>query len=291
MRQNGYEYDIRARLKANQRDLKSNFDNFYITNINNKLIKLSDIATLVESKEAAKIDRQDRGRYIQITAGLSPNAGLGNAIDDIEKILKSDGELKLPPEIRYSFSGDSENMQDMLTQMKFAMLMSILFIYLILASLYESFVMPFTILLSLPLALCGVFFGLFITGEAISIFTILGLFMLLAVVSKNAILLIDFTNHLIEQGKSRSEALIEAGKIRLRPILMTTFALIAGTIPVAIGMSEVSKPRTGMGVAIIGGLISSTILTLVVVPAVFSYIDRFRIWAKEKLAKIILRKP
>jgi HAE1 family hydrophobic/amphiphilic exporter-1 len=288
-RQNGYEYDIRARLKPEQRNLKDNFNNLYVTNINNKFVKLSDVATLVTSKEAAKIDRQDRGRYIQITAGLAPSVGLGNVIDDIEKILKSNGELKLPPEIRYSFSGDSENMQDMMTQMKFAMFMSILFIYLILASLYESFVTPFTILLSLPLALCGVFFSLFITGEAISIFTILGLFMLLAVVSKNSILLIDFTNHLIEQGRSRSEALIEAGKIRLRPILMTSFALIAGTIPIAIGMSEVSKPRTGMGIAIIGGLISSTILTLVVVPAVFSYIDRFRIWIKIKLAKIILK--
>jgi len=109
-----------------------------------------------------------------------------------------------------------------------------------------------------------------------------------AVAGKNSILLIDFTNHLIDKGYSRTDALIAAGKIRLRPILMTSFALIAGTLPVAIGLSEVSKPRTGMGVAIIGGLITSTILTLVVVPAVFSYIDNFRIWAKNKLTKIVI---
>ena len=305
LRQNGYEYDIRARIQPDQRDLKANFNNFYITNVNNKLIKLSDIATLQESKKAARIDRQDRARYIQITAGLAPKAGLGNVIADVEKIfageecsLKADGScqnaagvavdnLKLPSEIRYSFSGDSENMQEMLNSMGFALFISILFIYLILTSLYESFVTPFTILLALPFALCGVFFGLFITGESINIFTILGIFMLVAVAGKNSILLIDFTNHLIEQGKSRSEALVMAGKIRLRPILMTSFALIAGTLPVAIGMSEVSKPRTGMGVAIISGLISSTILTLIVVPAVFSYIDRFRVAAKNQFSKII----
>ena len=305
LRQNGYEYDIRARIQPDQRDLKANFNNFYIANVNNKLIKLSDIATLQESKKAARIDRQDRARYIQITAGLAPKAGLGNVIADVEKIfageecsLKADGScqnaagvavdnLKLPSEIRYSFSGDSENMQEMLNSMGFALFISILFIYLILTSLYESFVTPLTILLALPFALCGVFFGLFITGESINIFTILGIFMLVAVAGKNSILLIDFTNHLIEQGKSRSEALVMAGKIRLRPILMTSFALIAGTLPVAIGMSEVSKPRTGMGVAIISGLISSTILTLIVVPAVFSYIDRFRVAAKNQFSKII----
>ena len=287
LRQNGYEYDIRTKLKADQRDIRKNFNNFYISNVNNKLIKLSDVALLEESTEAARIDRQDRGRYIQITASLAPKAGLGNVISNVEKTFLSEGDLKLPSEIRYNFSGDSENMQEMIDSMKFALFISILFMYLILASLYESFVTPFTILLALPFALSGVFYGLFITGESISIFTILGIFMLVAVASKNSILLVDFTNHLIEQGKSRSEAIITAGKVRLRPILMTSFALIAGTLPVAIGLSEVSKPRSGMGVAIISGLISSTILTLIVVPAVFIYIDRFRIWSKAKLAKII----
>ncbi len=120
-----------------------------------------------------------------------------------------------------------------------------------------------------------------------NIFTMLGIFILIAVFGKNSILLIDFTNQLIENGGTRSEALIEAGKIRLRPILMTSFVLIAGTLPVAIGLNESSAQRTAMGVTIIGGLISSTALTLIVVPAVFSYIDCFRIWIKEKLWKVV----
>lgn len=285
-REGGWEYDVRVRLKPEQRDLKSNFDKIYVPNLNQKLIRLSDIAVTEEGLEPATINREDRGRYIQITAGLAPGAGLGDVMADIEKMFV-EGDLKTPADIRYTFVGDSENMQDMQNSMGFALFLAILFIYLILTSLYESFITPFTILLALPLALCGVSYGLFLMDESVNIFTMLGIFLLIGVSGKNSILLIDFTNHLIEQGKSRSEALVTAGKMRLRPILMTSLALIAGTLPVAIGLSETASQRTAMGVAIIGGLISSTILTLVVVPAVFSYIDRFKIWIKTKLWKMV----
>ncbi|NBX52513.1 MAG: efflux RND transporter permease subunit [Proteobacteria bacterium] len=286
LRQNGLEYNIRVRLKPEQRDIKDNFNNIYVPNLNNKLIRLADIAKTEEDIEPATINRQDRGRYIQITASLAPKIGLGNLIADYEKQFK-DGELKMPNSVRFSFSGDSENMQDMISSMNKALLLSIVFIYLILTSLYESFVVPFTILLALPLAFCGAFYALYITGESVNIFTMLGIFMLVSVSGKNSILLIDFTNRLIDEGKSRTEALIIAGRVRLRPILMTSIALIVGTLPVAIGFTETASMRTSMGVAIIGGLISSTLLTLVVVPAVFSYIDRFRIWIKAKLWKMV----
>lgn len=287
-RQNGLEYDLRVRLQEDQRDLRKNFNNVFVPNVNQKLIRLSDIAEGKESQEAATINRQDRGRYIQITASLAPKAGLGDIIDDVTKTF-NDGEAKLPNDIRYKFSGDSENMKNMVESFKTAMLIALIFIYLILASLYESFITPFTILLALPLALCGAFLAVFIAGESLNIFTFLGIFLLLGVSGKNSILLVDFAHQMIDEGLSRKEALIRAGVVRLRPILMTSFALIAGTIPVAIGISEAAKPRTSMGVAIIGGLISSTILTLIVVPAVFSYIDRFRLWLKEKFAPFINR--
>ncbi len=285
-RQNGLEYDLRVRLQEDQRDLRANFNKIYVPNVNQKLIRLSDIAEGRETQEAATINRQDRGRYIQITASLAPKAGLGDVIDDVTKIF-NDGETKLPTDIRYKFSGDSENMQNMMQSFKTAMLIALIFIYLILASLYESFITPFTILLALPLAMCGAFLGLLVTGEAINIFTFLGIFLLLGVSGKNSILLVDFAHQMIAEGKTRKEALIRAGVVRLRPILMTSFALIAGTIPVAIGISEAAKPRVSMGIAVIGGLISSTILTLIVVPAVFSYIDRFRLWLKEKFAPFV----
>ena len=286
LRQNGLEYNIRLRLKPEQRDIKDNFNMIYVPNINNKLIRLADIAETEEDIEPATINRQDRGRYIQITASLAPKIGLGNLIDDFQKQF-AEGDLKMPSDVRFSFSGDSENMQDMISSMNKALLLSIVFIYLILTSLYESFVVPFTILLALPLAFCGAFYALYIMGESVNIFTMLGIFMLVSVSGKNSILLIDFTNRLIDEGKSRTEALVIAGRVRLRPILMTSIALIVGTLPVAIGFSETASMRTSMGVAIIGGLISSTLLTLVVVPAVFSYIDRFRIWIKAKLWKMV----
>jgi len=286
LRQKGLEYDVRLRLKPEQRDLETSFNKIYVPNLNYKLIRLSDVAASAQGIEAATINRQDRGRYVQITAGLAKGVGLGDVIADIENRF-AEGELKLPSDVRHSFSGDSENMQDMQSSMKFALIIAIIFIYLILSSLYESFITPFTILLALPLAFCGAFYALFITGASVNIFTMLGIFMLVGVAGKNSILLIDFANRLLEQGKSRNEAMIMAGKMRLRPILMTSFALIAGTLPIAIGFSETASSRTAMGIAIIGGLISSTILTLVVVPAVFSYIDRFRVWIKARLEKIV----
>ncbi len=287
-RQNGIEYDIRLRLQENQRNLRENFNNIYVPNVNQRLIRLSDISYGRETVEAATVNRQDRGRYIQITASLAPNAGLGDVIKDVEKIFKSQ-ESKMPSDVRYKFSGDSENMQNMFSSFKAAMLVAIIFIYLILASLYESFITPFTILLALPLALCGAFIALGITGQPLNIFTFLGIFLLLGVSGKNSILLVDFANQMIAQGKSRKQALIDSGLVRLRPILMTSFALIAGTIPVAIGVSDASKPRISMGIAIIGGIVSSTLLTLVVIPAVFSYIDRFRLWIKSKTARFVNR--
>ncbi len=182
-------------------------------------------------------------------------------------------------------------MRDMMTSAVIAIGFAIIFIYLILSSLYGSFVTPVTILLALPLALCGAFYALFFFNESMNIFAILGVFLLLGVAGKNSILLVDFANQMMrDEGMSRNDAILKAGLTRLRPILMTSFSLIAGTLPVAIGISEASKTRTAMGWTIVGGMISSTLLTLVVVPAIFSYIDRYRVWSKKRAAQIFLPK-
>jgi HAE1 family hydrophobic/amphiphilic exporter-1 len=185
--------------------------------------------------------------------------------------------------VTYAFVGQAESFNELVESMATAGILAIVFIYLVLASLYESFVTPFTIMLVLPLAACGAFIALFVTRQSLEINSMIGCILLLGVATKNSILLVDTANQLIDSGMKRTEALIKSGKMRLRPILMTTFALIAGMLPVAIGLNEASKQRTSMGIAIIGGLISSTLLSLVVVPAAFVYIDRFRLWAKGKL--------
>lgn len=164
--------------------------------------------------------------------------------------------------------------------MAIAMALGVLFIYLVLSSLYESFILPFTIMLVLPLALCGAFIALFLTQHSLDLFSMIGCVMLLGVATKNSILLVDYTLQLKQSGLPERDAIIKAGRTRLRPILMTSFALIAGMLPVAIGLNEASKQRTSMGIAIIGGLISSTFLTLLIIPAAYGYIERFNQWIK-----------
>jgi HAE1 family hydrophobic/amphiphilic exporter-1 len=278
-REAGEEYDIRVRLQEDQRDLHRSFNDTYVPNINYNLVRLRDVASAVDATGPSKITRQDRSRYIQISGDITPGGkGMGGVMADLDKALKED--IKLPADMSYAYIGQAENFQELGDSMATAMLFGVLFIFLILASLYESFVTPLTIMLALPLAMCGSFVALAITRQSLDIFSMIGVIMLLGVATKNSILLVDYANQRTADGYPRAKAMIEAGKTRLRPILMTTMALIAGTIPIAIGLNEASRQRTSMGVAIIGGLISSTMLTLLVVPAAYLYIDRFRLWSK-----------
>lgn len=161
-----------------------------------------------------------------------------------------------------------------MVNMVIAMGLGVLLIYLVLASLYESFVTPLTILLALPLGISGALVALFVFGKTLDIFSMIGMVMLLGVVAKNSILLVDYTKQLMREGLEENEALLKACRIRLRPILMTSFALIAGMLPIAIGLSEIGSQRMSMGIGIIGGILSSTFLTLLAVPAAFGYVER-----------------
>ncbi len=286
-RENGVEYDIRVRLQDDQRNLERDFGQTKVSNINEKLIRLSDVTTPVKTTGPTKINRQDRMRYIQLNADIAPGGDLNALMADLRTKMASDPELKLPPGYTYAFIGQAENFQEMQSGMVMAMGLGILFIFLVLASLYESFVTPATIMLALPLAMCGSLVALAVSRESLNIFSMIGMVMLMGVSAKNSILLVDYANHQLREGKSRVEAMIIAGRTRLRPILMTTFALIFGMIPLAIGLNEASKQRTSMGWAIIGGLISSTLLTLIVVPVAFVYIDRFREWSNKGLKKLV----
>ena len=283
-RVNGLEYDIRTRLQEDQRNVNLNYSLYHVPNLNNNLVKLSDVTTKEEKTGPSKVNRQDRSRYIQIQADIAPGAGMGEVMKDIDQMLTKD--TPLPSGMRYAYVGQAESFMELVESMVTAIIFGVLFIFLVLSSLYESFVTPLTIMLALPLAFCGSMVALAITRESLNIFSMIGVIMLLGVAVKNSILLVDYASQLIRGGMERTEAMILAGKTRLRPILMTSLALIASTIPIAIGLNEASKQRTSMGVAIIGGLVSSTLLTLVVVPAAFSFIDDFRIWSGNKVKKI-----
>jgi HAE1 family hydrophobic/amphiphilic exporter-1 len=285
-REKGLEYDIRVRLRSDQRNLKERFTQTFVPNLNQTLIPLSAVAKPRELVGPASITRQDRGRYIQIGADIAPQGpGMAAVMADIEKeFAKKDGPLALPEGMSYRFVGQAENFAELASSMMLAVVLAIFFIYLVLASLYESFVTPLTIMLVLPLAACGAFFALALTRSSLDIFSMIGCIMLLGVATKNSILLVDYAQMKVLEGMDRKEAMLLAGKTRLRPILMTSLALIAGMLPIAIGLNEASRQRTSMGIAIIGGLISSTVLTLLVIPAAYSYVDRFRSWSNQ-LAK------
>ncbi|AOP35026.1 multidrug transporter [Leptospira tipperaryensis] len=272
-RENGVEYDIRVRLKEGQRDLKDNFYSSFVPNFNNRLIPIQNVAKAEETTGLATINRLNRNKSVEIYADVNPQGpGMGGAMEEVAKITQT--ELPLPAGVKIGYTGQAESFKEMGTSMAIAMGLGVLFIYMVLASLYESFITPIAIMLVLPLALCGAFIALFLTQKSLDIFSMIGLIMLIGVATKNSILLVDFTNQLLQKGMDMKEAIVEAGRERLRPILMTSFALVAGMLPIAIGLNEASRQRTSMGVAIIGGLISSTILTLVVVPAAFSYIEK-----------------
>ena len=281
----GEEYDIRVRLREDQRNLQENFNRILIPNINNRLIPLPNIVKGVEATGPANITRQDRGRYYQISADIAAaGPGMGAAIQDINKIFAT--EIKLPEGMSYKFVGQAENFGELISSMAIASGLGILFIYLVLASLYESFVTPFTIMLVLPLAMCGAFFALALTGASLDLFSMIGCVMLLGVATKNSIILVDYTNQQLQEGMNLRDAILLAGKNRLRPILMTSFALIAGFIPIAVGLNEASAQRTSMGIALIGGLVSSTLLTLIIVPAAYTYIERFRLFTNRVFYKL-----
>lgn len=278
----GLEYNVRVRLKPEQRELHQTYNETAVPNMMSppRLIPLKSIADGVDKLGLSTITRQNRTRVIQIFANISTGGAIGTAIDRTKELLS--GPIPLPRGVTYSFVGQADAYQDMVVNIIVAFVLSLIFIYLVLTSLYESFFTPITIYLALPPAMSGAFFALYITGKNLDMFSMIGCIMLLGLVTKNSILLVDFALEGVRSGLSRKEAITKAGLIRLRPILMTTFAMIAGTIPVAFGVGEAAKYRTGMGVGIIGGLVLSTLITLVMVPAVFEYIDKFREFVESK---------
>ncbi len=283
----GLEYDIRARVRPDQRDLRYTYTWTKVPNMHNMIVPLTAIADFKETTGKAKISRQDRAYVITISANMAPNGAVGNAMKAVQQMIKD--KYPLPNGVTYSFIGESESFDELLTGIQIAFILSIIFIFLVLASLYESFITPFTILLAIPPAMTGALLSLLITRFSLDMFSMIGMVMLMGLVTKNSILLVDFALEGVRAGVNRKEAVMRAGLKRLRPILMTTFAMMAGMLPLALGLGEGAKIKQSMGVAILGGLIVSTIVTLVVVPASFEYVDIFREFIESKFR--IKKKP
>jgi len=238
-----------------------------------KSIPLGHVARISPSVGPARIDHLDRERVIAVQANTQTRP-LSEVIRDITTRLHQ--QVQLPPGYTLRQGGETEDQQEVFGRIMTALLIAIMLMYFVLVVQFESFLDPLSILLSLPLSLIGVMLGLLVTGSTLNLMSMIGVILLVGIVAKNAILLIDFAKSSEESGMDRREALIQAGRIRLRPILMTTFALIAGMVPVAMGVGEGADFRAPLGIAVIGGVITSTLLTLLVIPTVYEILSGWR---------------
>jgi hydrophobic/amphiphilic exporter-1 (mainly G- bacteria), HAE1 family len=228
------------------------------------------------------LQRSDRLNSIKVTAFTAGRAA-GTVIAEIQEAVS---KAQMPEGVIVDYQGQAQQQKDAFGSLGLAMLIGFLLVYLIMVALYESVLYPLVVMFSIPVALIGAFLALALSMEVLSIFAIVGLIMLMGLVAKNGILIVDFTNHLKEQGYSLTEALVEAGRERLRPILMTTVAMIAGMLPIALSTGSGAEVKNGMAWVIVGGLSSSLLLTLVLVPTMYYIIDRL----KEKSGRLFAKK-
>ncbi len=239
------------------------------------MVTLREIARVAETNGAQQINRKEQLREVLVSANVFGRAA-GDAASELQQKLAG---IALPAGYRFTMGGSSKDIQESMFFASQALALAVVFIYLILASQFASFVQPLAIMVSLPLSLIGVVLALLLARSTLNIFSIIGFIMLMGLVTKNAILLVDFINHERRAGAERLRAVLAAGRIRLRPILMTTLAMIFGMIPLALGLGEGGEQRAPMGQAVIGGVITSGLLTLVVVPVIYTYLDDLVAWA------------
>lgn len=270
LREHDKEYDIRVRLAPEFRNDFAAIARTPLYAPTGAVVRARDIVRFEPEVGPTSIDREARRRQAKIGIELADRP-LGDVTNDVAKVMAG---IPMPPNFEWGFAGDVEMMQESAAAMGLALVLAIAFIYIVLASQFESFLEPFLIMISLPLALVGALLGILITGKNLGMPAMIGVVMLMGLVTKNAILLVDLTNQYVREGMGVRDAILKAGPIRLRPIMMTTVAMILGMLPSAMGSGEGSDFRSPISIATIGGLITSTLLTLVVVPVSYLLLAR-----------------
>jgi multidrug efflux pump subunit AcrB len=283
----GQNYDVNVQLPKSGRQKVSDLADLSVASSkldaagNPVMVPLRQVVEFVPSASPQVLKREALQRRVAIYAGVEGRPA-GDVMGDVQKAMKA---IDLPEGVRFKVGGEAEIMAETLQGFIAAIGIAVIFIYLVLASQFGSFLQPVAIMMSLPLSLIGVLVALLVTGSTLNVFSFIGIVMLMGLVTKNAILLVDFANHGQREGKGQLQAIMEAGQVRLRPIVMTTLAMIFGMLPMAIGMGDGAEMQAPMGRAVIGGVITSTLLTLVVVPVAYSYLDslgkRARRWFRK----------
>jgi HAE1 family hydrophobic/amphiphilic exporter-1 len=266
----GEDYDVEVRLAEGKRNDPDTIARLYVPRRDGGLVRLDNLVRIVEGETASRIDRLDRQRSVNLRGSIAPGYALRDRLDALQQAFK---EMNLPPTYTTRVSGRGRELENTFREFLWAFLLSVVFMYMILASQYESLVHPFTILLSLPLSLPFALLSLWATNNTLNLYSALGLLVLFGVVKKNAILQIDHMNHLRAQGLDRLTAILQGNRDRLRPILMTTLTLVAGMLPLALGTGPGAEERRAVAVVVIGGQSLCLLLTLVMTPVVYSWLD------------------
>ncbi len=282
---NGKEYDINIIMDAFDRRNETDLANLFFINNKGEKIGLTQFATIGKTTGPNKLERKNRVPSVTISSQVL-GVSSGEVSDAMTKYLAT---ANIPTNTTVAFEGSTKNMNEAFSNLLFALVASILFVYLIMVALYDSYIYPFVVLFSIPLALMGALLALALSMQPLSIFSMLGMIMLIGLVAKNAILIVDFANQLKAAGHNTVEALILSGKTRLRPILMTTLAMVFGMMPIALAHGAGAEWKSGLAWVLIGGLSSSMILTLVVVPSVYLIVDMLKGEMKFKNSKKILK--
>jgi len=269
--QGGKRYDIRTRLVDKDRSSPEDINNIWVRNNHGELIRLGDVVDIVQKPSLLSISRKNRERAISIYANVATGKSQGEALTQVQKIAKE----VIPNGYRVVFSGSAQTFKESFSSLILALVLGIFVAYMVLGSQFNSFIHPWTVLLALPFSVTGAFMALTIGRQSLNIYSMIGIILLMGIVKKNSILLVDFTNEKRKQGLELKPALLEACPLRLRPILMTSFATIAGAIPAALGLGPGAEARIPMALVVIGGVFVSTFLTLFVVPCAYSLLSRF----------------
>jgi multidrug efflux pump len=265
----GRRFDIRVRLLAQQRQRPEDIQRLLVRTASGGLVRLGDIVRIEQRPTLQTITRRDRERAITLTANLAPGRSQGDAIDRSMQIARE----TLPDGYRVVASGTARTFRESFESLLFAMVLGLIVAYMVLASQFNAFTHPLTVLLALPFSVSGALVALYLAGQSINVYSMLGIILLMGIAKKNSILLVDFTNQARASGMERHEALLHACPVRLRPILMTSIATIAGALPPALALGPGAELQRPMALSIVGGMIVSTALTLFVVPAAYSLLD------------------
>jgi HAE1 family hydrophobic/amphiphilic exporter-1 len=278
-REGNEEIDIRVRFKKQFRDSLNDIENIPIMNSMNQMIRLDQVASISKAEGPIQIDRENQARVVSVTANIA-GRDLGSVVRDIKERI-SGVERGLPPGYFIEFGGQYEDMQQAFIIMAAAFALATLLVYMIMASQFESFLHPFVIMFTIPLGLIGVIVALLISGKPISLPVLIGFIMLGGIAVNNGIVMVDYINQLKRKGVEKAEAILQGCTVRLRPVLITAFTTVLGMLPMALSRSQGSEMRAPMAITVVGGLIATTLLTLFVIPIIYSLFDRISYKKKE----------